>query len=331
MSNKKLTLTITPSNTKVQHLTDALVKAIGDGIYPPGSQLPSVNQLSKEFNLSRDTVFKAFRELKKKGIAESTPAKGYHVANPNYRILLFLDIYSPFKDVLYNSFIASLPKNYKVDLLFHYYNHRLFEQVMLDSIGRYNAYVIMNSSNEVFHEVLGKIDQNKLLLLDLGDFDKKGCSFVCQDFGPAVYQCLSNQKDLFTKYSGAYLLFSKDSEHPRITIKYFKKFCKEINMECHVIEKLSEQNLQSGNMYFIINQKELIDFLKFCRKNQLKVGKDIGVLAYNDTPVYEILEDGITVISTDFSEMGKKAAEFIVTREKTGEWINTSLIVRNSL
>jgi DNA-binding transcriptional regulator YhcF (GntR family) len=203
MSSKKLTLTITPSNTKVQHLTDALVKAIGDGLYPPGSQLPSVNQLSKEFNLSRDTVFKAFRELKKKGIAESTPAKGYHVANPNYRILLFLDIYSPFKDVLYNSFITSLPKNYKVDLLFHYYNHRLFEQVMLDSIGRYNAYVIMNSSNEIFHEVLGKIDNNKLLLLDLGDFDKKGYSFVCQDFGPTVYQCLTNQKDLFTKYSGA--------------------------------------------------------------------------------------------------------------------------------
>jgi DNA-binding GntR family transcriptional regulator len=115
---KKLELIITPATTKVQHLTGALIKAIGDGLYPPGSQLPSVNQLSREYNLSRDTVFKAFRELKKKGIAESTPAKGYHVANPSYRVLLFLDTYSPFKDVLYNSFVNSLPKNYQVDLLF---------------------------------------------------------------------------------------------------------------------------------------------------------------------------------------------------------------------
>jgi DNA-binding transcriptional regulator YhcF (GntR family) len=331
MSNKKLSLNITPSSTKVQHLIDALVKAIGDGIYPEGSQLPSVNQLSKDYNLSRDTVFKAFSELKRRGIAESTPAKGYHVANPNFRILLFLDIYSPFKDVLYNSFINNLPSNYKVDLLFHFYNDWLFEQVILDSIGRYNAYVIMNSSNEVFHDVLKKIDPNKLLLLDLGDFDKNGYSHVCQDFGPSVYQCLIEQKDLFKKYERAHLLFPKESEHPRITVKYFKKFCKEIDLDCQVIETLPEQKLKPGSMYFVINQKELIELVKLCKLNKLKSGTDIGILAYNDTPVYEVLENGITVISTNFSEMGNKAAQYIVSREKMNEWIKTSLIVRNSL
>lgn len=329
--SKKLSLHITPSSTKVQHLVDALVKAIGDGVFPAGSQLPSVNKLSKDHNLSRDTVFKAFSELKKKGIVESTPAKGYHVSNQNFKVLLFLDTYSPFKDVLYNSFVNALPKNYKVDLLFHYYNSQLFEQVILDSLGRYNAFVIMNSSNEEMHEVLKKIETSKLLLLDLGDFDKLNYSFVCQDFGPAVYQCLVDEKQLFAKYSKAYLIFPKDSEHPRITAKYFKKFCKEINLECHVQEKLSEDLLMQGCMYFLIRQKELIEILKTCKKNNYKVGKDIGVVAYNDTPIYEILEDGITVISTDFGEMGKKAAQFIVSREMIKEWIKTSLIVRNSL
>ncbi len=331
MTNKKLTLHITPSSTKVQHLTEAIIKAISDGIYPAGSQLPSVNQLSKEHNLSRDTVFKAFNELKKRGIAESTPAKGYHVSNPSFRVFLFLDTYSPFKDMLYNSFVNSLPKNYKVDLLFHYYNERLFEQVILDSLGRYNAYVVMNFSNEVFHEILRKIDNNKLLLLDLGDFEKNGYSYVCQDFGPAVYQCLKDQNELFSKYSKAFLFFPKDSEHPRITIKYFKKFCKEINLECSVVEKLTEQNIEPGYVYFVIRQKELIELVKLCRLKNLKVGKDIGILAYNDTPVYEILENGITVISTDFGEMGKKAAKYVVSREKVSEWTKTRLIVRNSL
>ncbi|NJK97512.1 MAG: GntR family transcriptional regulator [Bacteroidales bacterium] len=331
MSIKKLTLHITPASTKVQHLTEALVKAISDGIYPAGSQLPSVNQLSKDHNLSRDTVFKAFRELKKRGVAESTPAKGYHVASANFRVFLFLDTYSPFKDVLYNSFIRALPKNYKVDLLFHFYNVRLFEQVILDSIGRYNAYVIMNFSNEVFHEVLKKIDPQKLLLLDLGDFEKEGYSYVCQDFGPSVYNCLMDQKELFTKYSRALLYFPKDSEHPRITIKYFKKFCKEIKLECHVVEKISEEDLQTGTMYFVIRQKELIEVVKSGREKKLKVGKDIGLLAYNDTPVYEILENGITVISTDFVEMGKKAAEYIVSHEKVFNRTQTRLIIRNSL
>lgn len=331
MSNKKFTLHITPASTKVQHLTEALVKAISEGIYPAGSQLPSVNQLSKDYNLSRDTVFKAFGELKKRGIAESTPAKGYHVANPNFRIFLFLDTYSPFKEELYNSFINSLPKNYKVDLLFHFYNARLFEQVILDSIGRYNAYVIMNFSNEVFHEVLNKVDVNKLLLLDLGDFEKEGYSFVCQDFGPSVLKCMNENKELFTKYSRAYLYFPKDSEHPRITVKYFKKFCKDIKLECNVIEEMDDYALQPGSLYFVIRQKELIEIVKSCKIKQYTIGKEIGLLAYNDTPVYEILENGITAISTDFREMGKKAAEFIVSREKMNEWTQTRLIVRNSL
>jgi DNA-binding transcriptional regulator YhcF (GntR family) len=331
MSNKKIQLTITPASTKVQHLTEALVKAISEGIYTPGSQLPSVNQLSKDHNLSRDTVFKAFRELKKRGVVESTPAKGYHVTNPNFRIFLFLDTYSPFKDVLYNSLIKALPKNYKVDLLFHFYNSRLFEQVILDSIGRYNAYVVMNFSNEVFHEVLRKLDPNKLLLLDLGDFEKEGYSYVCQDFGPSVYACLKAQKSLFAKYSKAFLYFPKDSEHPHITTKYFKKFCKEINLECPVIEKINPKEIKAGSMFFVIRQKELIEIVKMCKAQNLKLGSDIGLLAYNDTPLYEILENGITVISTDFMAMGRKAAEFIVSREKVHEWTKTSLIVRNSL
>jgi len=331
MSNKKLHLHITPASTKVQHLTEALVKAISEGVYPPGSQLPSVNQLSKDYNLSRDTVFKAFNELKKRSIVESTPAKGYHVTNPNFRIFLFLDTYSPFKDVLYNSFVNSLPKNYKVDLLFHFYNARLFEQVILDSVGRYNAYVIMNFSNEVFHEVLKKVDTNKLLLLDLGDFEKDHYSYVCQDFGPSVYKCLIEQKALFTKYSKAIMYFPKESEHPRITAKYFKKFCKEINLECQVVEKIETESIQPGSMIFVIQQKQLIEVVKSCKLHNLKIGKDIGILAYNDTPVYEILENGITVISTDFKEMGRKAANFIVSREKVNEWTQTSLIVRNSL
>ena len=73
------------------------------------------------------------------------------------KVLLMLDVYSPFKDVLYNAFVQNLPKNYKVDLVFHFYNERLFETVIHDSLGRYNHYVIMNFSNEFLHDSCGKL------------------------------------------------------------------------------------------------------------------------------------------------------------------------------
>jgi len=43
----------------------------------------------------------------------------------------------------------------------------------------------------------------------------------------------------------------------------------------------------------------------------LTVGKDIGIISYNETPLKEILLDGITTISTDHDQMGRTAAGLI--------------------
>jgi DNA-binding transcriptional regulator YhcF (GntR family) len=331
LKSKELHIKLNNSSTKVQHLVDALSHAINQGVFKPGDALPSVNEISKQHHLSRDTVFKAYQELKQRGIVNSTPAKGYHVEGLLNKVLLMLDVYSPFKDVLYNAFVNNLPKNYKVDLVFHFYNERLFETVMLDSIGRYNYYIVMNFNNENFHEVLKKIDQNKLLILDLGDFEKNNFSYVCQDFGKSVYGCLTEGIHLFQKYAKINLYFPDESEHPRITAKYFNKFCKDNNINSEIIKTINTNNFKAGVAYFIIRQKDLVEVVKLCREKKLKIGHDVGLIAYNDTPMYEIIENGITVISTDFSQMGAKAAEFVRTRQKIHEVISTKLIMRGSL
>ena len=118
------------------------------GKYKSDCTLPSINKLSREYQVSRDTVFKAFIDLKDRGIIDSTPGKGYYVTNKLTNILLLLDEYSPFKYSLYNSFIKKLSINYKVDLLFHQYNERLFNTILRESIGRYNKYIVMNFNNE---------------------------------------------------------------------------------------------------------------------------------------------------------------------------------------
>jgi len=327
----KLQIQDNNNSTKVKHLVDALCDAISQRKYDTGQLLPSVNQISREYNLSRDTVFKAYRELKKRGIVDSTPAKGYHVAGVMNKVLLMLDIYSPYKDVLYNSFVSTLPKNFKVDLVFHFYNEHLFETVVADSIGRYNYYVIMNFSNESFHPSLHKIDPAKLLILDLGDFEKEEYAYVCQDFGKSVYDCLETNLGLIRKYKQFILYLPDESEHPKILIKYFRRFAKDKHLETEVIRSSAKPELRQDTAYLIIQQKDLVDIVKRCRIKKLDIGKDIGLIAYNDTPMYEIIENGITVISTDFAFMGKKAAQFIKTREKVHALIPARMIVRGSL
>lgn len=319
------------STTKVKHLVDALSNAISQGKFKAGQTLPSVNRISQQYNLSRDTVFKAYQELKSHGIIDSTPAKSYHVVNVMNKVLLMLDVYSPFKDVLYNAFVSNLPKNYKVDLVFHFYNEHLFETVINDSLGRYNHYVIMNFGNDVLHPSLKKIDQGKLLLLDLGDFEKNDYPFICQDFGKSVYNCLTTNITLLAKYQNLVLYLPEESEHPKILIRYFKKFARDNKLKAEVIKSIQKTNLVKDTAYLIIQQKDLVEMVKRCRSENLAIGKDVGLIAYNDTPMYEIIENGITVISTDFARMGQNAAEFVKTRQKVYEVIPAQMIVRGSL
>ena len=183
------------------------------GKYKSDCTLPSINKLSREYQVSRDTVFKAFIDLKDRGIIDSTPGKGYYVTNKLTNILLLLDEYSPFKYSLYNSFIKKLSINYKVDLLFHQYNERLFNTILRESIGRYNKYIVMNFDNEKLSPHLYKIDSSKLLLLDFGKFDKKDYSYVCQDFDDSFYHALAALKEHLRKYQRLVLLFPEDIKH----------------------------------------------------------------------------------------------------------------------
>lgn len=331
MAFPKLQFDRTFSTTKVKHLVDALGNAISQGQFKAGEVLPSVNLISRQYHLSRDTVFKAYQELKSQGIIDSTPAKSYYVANVMNKILLMLDVYSPFKDTLYNFFANSLPRNYKVDLVFHFYNEHLFETVINDSLGRYNHYVIMNFSNETFHPSLQKIDQGKLLLIDLGDFDKGDHPFVCQDFGKSVYNCLTKNISLIKKYDKLILCHPPESEHPKILVRYLKKLARDFEVNFEVIKSFPKTGLTKGTAYLVIQQKDLVKMVKSCRLENLVIGQDIGLIAYNDTPMYEIIENGITVISTDFAKMGHLAAEYVKTRQKVHEIIPAQMIVRGSL
>jgi DNA-binding LacI/PurR family transcriptional regulator len=48
----------------------------------------------------------------------------------------------------------------------------------------------------------------------------------------------------------------------------------------------------------------------------ISVGKDIGIISYNETPLKKFILDGITTISTDFRHMGEKAGELILSKKK---------------
>ncbi|HEY3370483.1 MAG TPA: substrate-binding domain-containing protein [Prolixibacteraceae bacterium] len=319
------------SQTKLQQLIHAVSEAIHLGILKEGDFLPSVNQLSKEGGISRDTIFKAYSILKQRSIISSTPTKGYFVSSESYRVFVLLDDFSAFKEQLYKSFRANLPDNYSVDLLFHHYNPEIFNQLILNSLGRYSMYIVMNIDNKNMEEVVRKIDPRKLLLLDMGSDPKNEISYLVQDFNQAVYDCLKSGLNLIQKYQEFILVFPQDTPHPAETIEAFKRFCTNHQLKHTVLDNIGNREVQPGQAYLVIQDADLVKIVKDCKKNAYKIGSEVGIISYNDTPMKEIVGAGITVISTDFVRMGRDCANFIVTKEKLAEVIPTNLIVRGSL
>lgn len=73
---------ITP---KYLQLTNSFLRCIESGKIEKAYPLPSINDLSYELDVSRDTAEKTYRNLKKMGIIGSIPGKGYLLK----RLILF--------------------------------------------------------------------------------------------------------------------------------------------------------------------------------------------------------------------------------------------------
>ncbi len=53
-------------------------------------------------------------------------------------------------------------------------------------------------------------------------------------------------------------------------------------------------------------------------------------MAYNDIPSYEVIDEGITALTIDWSLMGDKAADFILYNTPMQEFLPTEIRLRNS-
>ena len=83
------------SVTKREKIVQAVSNCISDNIIAIGDSLPSVNELSNELGYSRETVVKAYAELKDRGIVDSKHGVGFFVVNTRVNLCLLYTSPSP--------------------------------------------------------------------------------------------------------------------------------------------------------------------------------------------------------------------------------------------
>ena len=316
---------------KYQQLVNAINDALSNNSLTSGDALPSVNRICSSYNLSRDTVFKAYTILKENRVIESVPNKGYYVTNDTRKVLLVLDTFKAYKEVLYHSFVNNLPKNVIVDVQFHHYNINNFKTILNNGKGKYYKYVVMSFNHKDVPMVLSEFDDEKLLLIDWNVHSNGTKNFVFQDFGKSFYEALKEAIAPFKKYKKLIFVYPSFTNHPTESLTYFKMFCEAYNFKFKIITNTNEFSVTKGDAYISVSARVLGMFLEQCRAKEFEPGIDVGFLSYNETPMKQFIYKGISVISTDFQELGAKAAAFIKQDKPVQSYIPTTLILRESL
>ena len=123
---------------------------------------------------------------------------------------------------------------------------------------------------------------------------------IYQNFENNVYEGLQEGLTFIKKYNKLVLMFDENSQ-PVGILKGFTAFCNAFELSYIVLPSLKECIPRKGEVYVILDDKNLIRIIKKIKEESLEIAKDVGIISYNDTLLKEVVADGITAISTDFS------------------------------
>ncbi len=324
------------SLSKHEQLINGIMEALDSGFLSVGEQLPSINVMVDEVGFARKTIVKAYEELKERGLVESKKHKGYFIVsketNRQLKIALLLYSFQRFQEEFYNTIREELGESVQIDVFFHHNNVEVFETIFSNMYGKYGRYVIAPVEDERVKPLLQKIDPDKLIVvdrfLDLG----KDYTYVTQEFERTTYDLLVELLPSIKSFDKVILFFRRDLDYPEGVLDAFLKFVQDYDLNAQVEEKYQLGSMHTGEVYIFISDSDMWNLLKDSRNNELLIGRDIGILSFNDHVFKELVFGGITTISTDFKEMAQETASRIrEVGEATSLVIPTQLKQRNSL
>ena len=303
-------------------LSNAVVKAIEEGYLSTNDSLPSLNELSCQLELSKDTVEKAYGILKRKKIIASVAGKGYFVLNSsprqNLRILLLFNKLSAHKKIIYDAFVETLAD--RAAISFHIYNNDfyLFRKIIQEKRknDNYTHFVIIPhflEQEDKAIELINTLPKEKLVLMDknIPEINAPFAS-VYEDFEKDIFQALSQIAAQVAKYQNIKIVFPSKTYHPQAILNGFEQFCNRHKKTFSILSGIEKKDLAKGDLFITLMEDDLVSLVEKAVESNYIVGKDIGIISYNEVAIKKLILKGITTFSTDFELMGRKAAEAIL-------------------
>lgn len=331
-TNIKVNIDNDSSVPKYNQIEQSISNDIINGKIKKGQRIPSITDLSNSCSVSKETVEKAYKILRKRNLI--FPVRGVgnfatvDVPKSKIDVFFMINVSSYYKMEVYNAFVDAIGSNAHVNIYIYYCDENLFINALKKNNHNYNYFVIMphfktdkgtyTSYTPKVIRAIKNINKDKIILVDNSYSEIPGTlATVYQDYYKDIIYALEKGLKKLKKYSKIILVYPTKFvfPHPMGIKSGFINFCKQYGFEFQVVEEVfGDMEFESKTVYLTIEEKDLIRLVQKIREKNLIMGKDIGVISYNETPLKALL--GITVISTDFEKMGKAAAKLVLTNKK---------------
>ena len=332
---------------KYQQIIDSIIDNITAGNLKIDQKIPSINKFSEEFYLSRDTVEKAYSILSNRDIIIPIRGKGFYISRTKLinklNILFLINKLSWYKMETYYSFVNTLGPSVYVSLHIYHSDEFLFLNLLEKHKRSYDYYVIMphfktqdsqhTNTTKAVNLALRKIPKSRLVVVGNKNIPfEDNYITVYEEYEKDIFNALKKGLKKIRKYQKIILLYPEKATYPypkKIKVGFIR-FCREHNLDFEIISNVPDHMvLLNGDLFITIEEDDLISLMNQIKNEKLTLGKDIGIISYNETPLKALL--GITTISTDFKIMGETTAQMIISNKKGKVKMPFRFINRNSM
>lgn len=302
--------------------------------------LPSLNELSLELGLAKETVNKAYSILRETGRIDSAHGKGFFVTNNKHKtsILLLIDRITTYKQVMLNEFTERVKDIADITIRLHNQDLDLFESFVKETAGLFDYYLViphfpLGAETRIIKS-LKKIPNRKLILLDRKIDNFRGqFGYIYQDIENDVYDGLSEGIDRLREFRRLHVVSMPNSLYAPIIERGVVRLCEQHGIAYSIHNRIDSSFIKPNEVYLIVNSQldvELIELVRHATEKGYQIGKDIGIISYNESPINEIILNGLSVLSTDFRQMGRLAAEMVTSNKLEKKKCTFGLIRRGT-
>lgn len=273
------------------------------------------------------------------GLVTSVAGKGFFIVHTSFRrpvkVLLLFNNLSIHKKIIYDAFASTLGSDATIDFYIYNNDFHVFNRIIQEKADHYSKYVIIphfKEKKEMGYDLIDSLPKKKLILMDkLADGVEGNFSAVYEDFEADIYSAMEQLKERLLKYHTLKLIFPENTYYSKMILYGFTQFCRHNEFKYQILNCLKNEKIEPGCVYINLVEDDLVILIEKIIEGNFQIGKDIGVISYNETPIKKIILDGITTISTDFKMMGEKTAQLALKNSIEKIRIPFKVTLRNSI